>query len=115
MDYQYQYSSIYPIGLDLYLKRSPTLDLFPQPQIPVTEKLEKKFYIDSRTPNPFTIKPIDTQWHTNELLMKDPELRVAAWTGPLDIGLKQASNFVSPQHLLLPWAWCGGYQSCGYR
>jgi hypothetical protein len=88
---------------------------FPPPQVPVTTPIDPRFYIDTRSPNPFTIKPIDTEWTTNELLLTDPKLRVAARVSMEDIGLKQSSNYVSPQHLNLGWKWCGGYQGCQYK
>lgn len=85
---------------------------YPLPQIPVTQELASRFYIDTSVPNPFTIKPIQTEWTTNELIMLDPSLRVSARIGVEDIGLKQASNYLSPQHLNPGWIWCGGYQGC---
>lgn len=77
----------------------PHYPVIPQPQIPVIQQLNDQFYIQTQDPNPFTVHPIQTQWKTNELIMIDPRLRVIAGVGPLDIGLKQASNYVSPQHL----------------
>lgn len=89
-----------------------TIPYWPQPQPPVSNQLPARYYIDTRTPNPFSIKPIDTQWHSNELIMDDPVLRTAARVSMEDIGMKQASNYVSPQHLNLGWKWCGGYPGC---
>lgn len=84
-----------------------------QPQIPVSNQLDSKYYINMTTPNPFTVKPIETEWKTNELIMTDPQLRVVARVAPLDIGHKQSSNFISPQHINPGYKWCGGYPNCG--
>lgn len=113
-DTSYPIYSLPPMGLDpqpgdILPKTKP---YWPQPQVPVKEPMQKRFYIDTRQPNPFTIKPIATQWHTNELLMNDPQMRVVARVSMADIGEKQASNYVSPQHLNPGWKWCGGYQGC---
>src|SRR5258708_2626591 len=113
-DKTYMVSQCKPMGLD----SPPTYHLpslrqyFPQPQIPITSSLDQKFYINTNHPNPFTIKPIDTEWKSNELLMTEPRLRVIARVSVEDIGLKQASNYISPQHLNLGWKTCGGYPRC---
>jgi hypothetical protein len=95
-----------------YCEQPGMREYWPQPQIPVTRPLASKYYIDITHPNPFTVKPIATEWRTNELIMRDPVLRVGARIGVEDIGQKQASNYVSPMHLRTSWHWCGGYQGC---
>ncbi len=84
----------------------------PEPQIPVVRQLDSRFYINTSLPNPFTVKPIDTEWKTNELLLSDPRLRTVARVASLDIAHKQATNFISPAHLNPGWKWCGGYPNC---
>src|SRR5437899_1952946 len=115
-DDSYPVYNIPPMGLNPgpgYIL-PPTRPYLPQPQVPVTTQLPARFYINSYEPNPFTIKPIDTEWKTNELIMRDPKLRVASRVSIEDIGLKQSSNYVSPQHLNPGWKWCGGYKGCEY-
>jgi hypothetical protein len=115
-DISYPIYSIPPMGLN----PGPTFTLpparpyMPPPQVPVTRPLQSRFYINTTEPNPFSIKPIDTEWKTNELLMADPQLRVAARVSMEDIGLKQSSNYVSPMHIYPGWKWCGGYNGCEY-
>ncbi len=87
----------------------------PLPQVPVLEPIPERFYINTYEANPFTIKPINTEWNSNELLLRDPLLRVSARVSMADIGMKQASNYVSPQHLNPGWKWCGGYDGCEIR
>ncbi len=70
--------------------------------------MNQQIPINTTTPNPFSIRPIDTQWSTNELIMNDPKLRVTARIAPLDIAQQQSTYFVSPQHLNPGWKWCGG-------
>lgn len=113
-DTSYPVYDLPPMGLnpDAGHYLLPVRPYLPQPQVPVTHELPQKFYIDTRTPNPFSIKPIKTSWRSNELILQDPILRTAARVSMEDIGLKQASNFVSPQHLNLGWKWCGGYSGC---
>ena len=97
MSYQINTAEKNYIKPTVYLQPQHALIL--QPQIPVTQQLEDRFYIQTQDPNPFTVRPIQTEWKTNELIMIDPKSRVIAGMGPLDIGLKQASNYISPQHL----------------
>lgn len=115
-DTSYPVYGIPPMGLNPgpTYRLPPAKPYWPPPQLPVTEQLDTRFYINTSTPNPFTIKPIDTEWKTNELIMTDPQLRVAARISMEDIGLKQSSNYVSPMHLNLGWKWCGGYKGCEY-
>jgi len=116
-DENYPVYSNPPMGLNPAPNyRSPVVRPYlPPPQVPVTTQLDNRFYINTTEPNPFTIKPIATEWQTNELLMTDPKLRVAARVSMEDIGQKQSSNYVSPQHLNPGWKWCGGYQGCEYN
>lgn len=98
------------IGYTLSTTQSP--DYRPEPQIPVIQQLDSRFYINASLPNPFTVKPIETEWTTNELLLTDPRLRTVARVASLDIAHKQGSNFISPMHLNPGWKWCGGYPNC---
>jgi len=61
--------------------------------------------INLRKPNPFTIRPIQTQYQSNELLLNDPVLRTKARVNIEDTGLINASMFISPMHLNLGWKW----------
>ena len=61
--------------------------------------------IDLKLPNPFTQRPIATKWSSNELILTDPLMRVASRSSILDIGLKDGSKYISPQHLELGWVW----------
>jgi hypothetical protein len=61
---------------------SPKLNLKPQSVIS----------IDTEQPNPFTSKPLLTApWTSNELLLSDPKMRLAAGIGQLDIAQYQVS------------------------
>ena len=115
-DQTYPFRHLPPQGLNPgpTYRLSPAKPFVAPPQVPVTTPLAPRFYINMHDPNPFTIKPIATNWKTNELIMHDPMLRVAARISVEDIGLKQSSNFVSPQHLNPGWKWCGGYKGCEY-
>ena len=86
----------------------PLRQYFPPPQTPVLKPIPERFYINTASPNPFTVKPISTEWRSNYLIMMDPRLRTAAGTAPLDIAAIQATNYVSPQHLNMGWEWCNG-------
>src|SRR5689334_3728549 len=104
-DTSYPVYGLPPMGLDpqpMHILQ-PARPYWPKPQVPVTSQLANRFYINSETPNPFSMKPIDTEWTTNELIMTDPKMRVAARVSMEDIGLKQSSNYVSPMHLRLGW------------
>jgi hypothetical protein len=68
--------------------------------------------INTKASNPFTTKPIETEWKTNELIMRDPAMRVSARISMQDIGQTQSSTYVSPQHLQMGWNWCGGPKHC---
>jgi hypothetical protein len=113
-DVHYPFRDLPPMGLNPgpTYRLPPARPFLPSPQIPVTTPLESRFYINTVVPNPFTIKPINTEWKTNELILRDPQMRVSARIAPEDIGLKQSSNFVSPLHLNPGWKWCGGYKGC---
>lgn len=63
--------------------------------------------IDTYHVNPFTVRSISTEWKTNELIMRDPKLRVMSGVGPLDIDLYESSKLVSQQHLNPGWKWYG--------
>ena len=79
--------------------------LISQHQKNVARGLDDKSNIATLDANPFTVRPIVTEWQMNELIIVDPRLRVMAGVGPLDIGLKQASNYISQQHLNPGWKW----------
>lgn len=84
----------------------------PPPQVPVTGHVNAGQLINTEDVNPFTTKPIKTEWKTNELIMKDPHMRVTSRVSVQDLGQTQASNYVSPQHLQMGWNWCGGQKHC---
>jgi hypothetical protein len=56
-------------------------------------------------PNPFTIRPISTTQVSNELLLRDFNMRTQARVMIEDIGLTNSSKFISPMHLELGWKW----------
>jgi hypothetical protein len=49
--------------------------------------------IDTSIPNPFLVDSQVSQWRTNELLMRDPKLRVCAGVAQLDIGQKYSHHY----------------------
>lgn len=63
-------------------------------------------------PNPFSVRPIKTEWTSNDLLLKNTNARLMARVEPLDRGLKQSSHYHSPLHINPGWAWCGPYPNC---
>ena len=67
-DESYPVYSNPPMGLDPGPNyRLPIVRPYlPPPQVPVNFPLDNRFYINTTEPNPFTIKPIATEWKTNE-------------------------------------------------
>lgn len=62
--------------------------------------------INTASPNPFSVRPIATQWSTNELILTDPRLRVCAGVSQLDINQTNASKIiVSSAHLEPGYVW----------
>lgn len=61
--------------------------------------------IHLKTPNPFTVRPIQTPFRTNDLLLTDHESRIRAFISPIDIGLMEGSTYTSPIHLQPGWKW----------
>lgn len=62
--------------------------------------------INTSTPNPFSVRPIATQWTTNELILNDPRLRVCAGVSQLDINQTNASKIIVPSaHLEPGYVW----------
>ena len=45
--------------------------------------------IDLNAPNPFTVRPIKTVEKTNDLILKDPEMRTRAFVVFADVGEKE--------------------------
>src|SRR5947208_1512822 len=107
-DQSYPVYGFPPQGLDPQQgHRLPPLKEFrPPPQIPVLKPLPERFYINTAKPNPFSIRPINTLWTSNYLLMIDPRLRTCSGVAPLDVAAIQSTNYVSPQHLNMGWEWC---------
>ena len=61
--------------------------------------------INLHKPNPFTVRPIPSQLQSNELLLTDHKMRIQSRVAIEDIGLTQASTFMSPSHLNPGWKW----------
>jgi hypothetical protein len=61
--------------------------------------------IDLHKPNPFTVRPIPTEATSNELLLTDHKMRTQSRVAIADVGLTQASTFISPMHLNMGWKW----------
>ena len=59
----------------------------------------REFRININAPNPFTVRPIKTDMTTNELILHDPVLRRKSFVSIEDVGLTNASTYISPQHL----------------
>jgi hypothetical protein len=57
------------------------------------------------TPNPFTTRPLPTQYKTNELILEDPNMRIMAHVAPIDLGLYDSSKIISSMHLQPGWQW----------
>jgi hypothetical protein len=61
--------------------------------------------IDTSLPNPFTVRPIQTVFKTNDLLIEDHNARIKARTAMQDMGLYESSKIISPMHLNPGWKW----------
>lgn len=61
--------------------------------------------IDLNSPNPFTTRPIPSNFHSNDLLLTDPNMRRRAFVSIEDDGLYQASTIIAPVHLQPGWKW----------
>ena len=72
--------------------------------VPVPDTLNYRQY-NLTTPNPFSLRPIETTFTTNDLLLQDPNMRINALTMVEDIGMMESTSFVSPMHLNPGWKW----------
>jgi len=61
--------------------------------------------INFTTPNPFTVRPIHTDFTDNDLILQDPGMRIKARIAPEDTGLIESSKIISPMHLECGWKW----------
>jgi hypothetical protein len=61
--------------------------------------------INLSAPNPFTFRPIHTDFKTNDLLLTDANMRIAARVAVEDVGLMESSNYVSNMHINPGWKW----------
>lgn len=84
----------------------------PSEELPSVEVGVTEHSINTEDVNPFTTKPIETEWETNELIMNDPHMRVTARVSMQDIGQTESSKYISAQHLQMGWNWCGGDSHC---
>lgn len=61
--------------------------------------------VNLHSPNPFTVRPIPSNFQSNDLLLTDPKMRLQARVTVEDMGLLQASTIISPLHLNPGWKW----------